>query len=148
MTRESSMYGKPDRASRFCLIAAIAIAVCPALVQGCRRTPRELVADSGNVIVAAPTAGSVVSSPVTVRGRARVFEAALNGRIVTKSGNVLGEAYFMADAGGPEFGNFDAEIAFKMSRSAESGYVEVFARSAKDGAIIDLVRVPVRLRGR
>lgn len=148
MTKDTPVNGKLHHAGRVLLISTITIAVCSTVLQGCRRVTKELVSDSGNLVVTVPTADAVISSPVTVRGRARVFEAALNGRVITSSGDLLGEAHFMADAGAPEFGKFHAEILIKQCLTEDVGYVEVFAYSAKDGTIVDLVRVPVHMRHR
>jgi len=98
------------------------------------------------VIVTQPQPNDVVSSPVTVRGRARVFEAALSGRVVTDTGRELGIAHFMTSAGAPEFGDYDARISFTRPAGVSSGFVEVFTYSAKDGSVQDLVRIPVRFR--
>lgn len=136
------------KAGTYCL-AAIAVMMCMLLLQGCPPKERERVESksaSGNVIVTEPQPDSTVSSPVTVKGRARVFEAALSARVVSDTGSPLGTAHFMTSAGAPEFGTFDATISYRKPTGVTRGFVEVFTYSAKDGSVQDLVRIPVLFR--
>lgn len=131
-----------------CLAAIVAI-ICNLLLQGCpprAREPLESRSVSGNVIVTEPKPNDRVSSPVTLRGRARVFEAAVSSRVVSESGAELGTSHFMTSAGAPEFGDFRAEMSFIRPSGVSRGFVEVFTYSAKDGSVQDLVRIPVRFR--
>ena len=133
---------------RRCWLAAFSAIACLILLQGCpkEKRPAESVSQSGNVIVAQPLPNDEVSSPVTVRGRARVFEAALSSRVVSDTGTELGISHFMTSAGAPEFGDFRAEVNFTKPAGVSRGFVEVFSNSPRDGSVQDLVRIPVRFR--
>lgn len=62
------------------------------LLQGCpeERVETPSTSESGNMIVYVPQPGDTVSSPVTVRGKARVFEAALSVRVLSGDGVDMG----------------------------------------------------------
>lgn len=130
----------------FLLIAAL---ICLVMLCGCPRREKDRAqtrSASGNVIVTEPRPNDSVSSPVTLRGTARVFEAALSARAVSSSGTELGIAHFTTNAGAPEFGSFDARLTFRRPAGVSSGFVEVFTHSAKDGSVQDLVRIPVSFK--
>lgn len=93
--------------------------------------------------VTSPQPGAKVASPLTVRGTARVFEAAVNLRLLTADGHKIAETYATANAGAPERGVFETRLTFARP-AASKGYLEVFWTSPKDGTEMDKVRVPVR----
>ena len=138
-----------------CYLALIAAVACFVLLPGCPKQeatttiePKssESKSASGNIIVTAPQPDAEISSPVTLKGRARVFEAAMNARVVSEDGKELGKADFMASEGAPEFGEFEAKISFAKPPGVDKGFVEVFDHSAKDDSVIDLVRIPVKFK--
>jgi len=86
-------------------------------------------------------------SPLTLAGDATVFEGTVAWRIVTTGGTVLAQGSTQASAGGPLKGSFTAQVSFDTPYYGESGFVEVFERSPKDGSISDIVRVPVGIAG-
>lgn len=97
-----------------------------------------------NIIVETPVAGAVISSPVIVSGRARVPEGTLI--IVIEDGhNELAREVVTATTGGPEWGEFSAEIEFSNPTSP-SGTVIVYYESLKDGSIAEQVMVPVKFQ--
>lgn len=101
-----------------------------------------------NIVVTSPKAGDKVSNPILVTGRARVFENTFNYILRDKAGNNLYENYAMADA--PDtglFGNFSVKIPIPSGSPADL-VVEVFEYSAKDGSVVNLVRVPVTVASR
>jgi hypothetical protein len=60
---------------------------------------------------------------------------------------VLVEGTTTATAGAPQKGTFKVEVVFEAPYYGESGTVEVFERSPKDGTISDLAKVPVGIVG-
>ncbi|MDO8648179.1 MAG: Gmad2 immunoglobulin-like domain-containing protein [Candidatus Peregrinibacteria bacterium] len=97
-----------------------------------------------NIRVTEPASEDVVSSPLTIRGEARVFENVFQYRLKDEDGTVLVEGFESAlspDIG--QFGAFTVEVPFGPPSGA-SGTLEVFAYSAKDGSEIDMVRISVR----
>jgi len=110
-------------------------------------TASPLVSAKGAIVLREPSSGMTVTNPVVISGDASVFEANLGWRIVTAGGSVLGEGTATATAGGPGRGTFRVEARFEPPYYGEGGFVEVFERSAKDGTITEIVRVPVSLVG-
>ena len=100
-----------------------------------------------NISVDSPKAGAELSLPFSVKGQARVFENTINFKIKDSENNVLYEGIGMAQA--PDmgkFGPFEKEISYLYQKPAGSEVIiEVFELSAKDGSVINLVSLPVRL---
>lgn len=98
---------------------------------------------SGNMIVTSPTANERIGLPLVIKGSARVFENTFNYRLLDSDGTELAEGYSTANA--PDIGEFGPFIV-TTSYNAPTGTIgtlEVFSYSAKDGAVIDLVTLPV-----
>ncbi len=141
--------------TRTCYLAVVAAVLCLVLLTGCPKKeetttieskPIESTSKSGNVIVTEPRPDTEITSPVTLKGRARVFEAAMNARVVSEDDKELGKTFFMTSEGAPAFGTFDAKMSFTKPVGVDKGFVEVFTHSAKDGSVIDLVRIPVKFK--
>ena len=96
------------------------------------------------MIVDTPAAGDTVTSPVTVSGRARVFEAVVSITIFDANGNIIADTSTMASAGGPSLAPYSADVPFTVSQM-QQGCVRVFEASAKDGSPINVVQVEVNL---
>jgi hypothetical protein len=84
--------------------------------------------------VTSPVKDQVITSPVTIRGNARVFEATVSFRLKDAAGNVLAEGFTTAAEGAPGRGDFEGELAFKPEGSGQ-GQLEVFEVSMKTAAI-------------
>jgi hypothetical protein len=100
---------------------------------------------TGNIIIAAPQAGQKVSLPITLRGEARVFENQFQYRVRNgSSGTILFEhsAYANSPDTG-QYGPFQISISSLPEEAEKNLILEAFDYSAKDGAEIDTVRVPV-----
>lgn len=98
-----------------------------------------------NITVTAPRSGATVSNPITVTGKARVFENTFAYALKDGTGKKLYESYGMTDA--PDagvFGNYTVKVPVPVGAPREL-FVEVFEYSAKDGSVTNLVRVPVTL---
>ena len=105
--------------------------------------PRKTVSASGNIIVTSPVADAIIGLPLVITGSARVFENALNYRVLDEDGAVLTEGVSMSNAPDVgEFGSFTVTTSYPVPSGA-TGTVEVFDYSAKDGAVIDLAIVPI-----
>jgi hypothetical protein len=109
--------------------------------------PSPLVSAKGAIVVREPASGESIVPPVRISGDASVFEANVEWRVVTTSGAVLAKGFATASAGAPARGTFGVEATFERPYYAETGFVEVFERSAKDGTITEIVRVPVSIAG-
>lgn len=109
--------------------------------------PTPLVSAKGAIVVREPASGESIVRPVKISGDASVFEGNVEWRVVTTGGTVLGQGFATATAGAPMRGTFAVEAAFEPPYYGETGFVEVFERSAKDGSIAEIVRVPVSIAG-
>jgi hypothetical protein len=92
--------------------------------------------------VTSPVKDQVITSPVTIRGNARVFEATVSFRLKDAAGNVLAEGFTTAAEGAPGRGDFEGELAFKPDGPGQ-GQLEVFEESMKDGSDLNKVTIPV-----
>jgi len=92
--------------------------------------------------VTSPVKDQVITSPVTIRGNARVFEATVSFRLKDAAGNVLAEGFTTAAEGAPGRGDFEGELAFKPDGSGQ-GQLEIFEESMKDGSDLNKVIIPV-----
>ena len=102
-----------------------------------------ITSSKGGITVSAPLANARITTPVTIRGDASVFEAALQWRIVDGGGKVLSEGITTASAGAPARGTFTVSASFPPPAADTIGAIEVYDRSPKDGTVDELVRVPV-----
>ncbi len=102
------------------------------------------VSDSFRVSV--PKAGDVVTSPIKVVGKARVFEAAFQVKLEDIHGNTLAETNAMASKGAPEWGDFKLSVAYKPAKEERTGMLKVYALSPKDGSVLDMVTIPLKLK--
>jgi len=102
-----------------------------------------IVSEGGNIKVESPKQGEKISSPILVKGEARVFENVFSIRLKDKDGKTIIEKSASADAKDTgEFGAF-AELLLFEEKLSGSGVLEVFSRSPKDGAEQDMVSIPV-----
>ena len=96
-----------------------------------------------NITVASPESGDTVGNPIVVTGRARVFENTFNYILRDSSGKKIYENYAMANAPDVgQFGDFTVRIPVPLT-ATDDLTVEVFEYSAKDGSVVNLVKVPV-----
>lgn len=92
--------------------------------------------------VTSPVANQKITSPLTIKGNARVFEAQVNYRLRDKNGTVLAQGSAMASEGAPGRGDFTGQLAFSAA-SPGQGQLEVFEVSMKDGSDQNKVIIPV-----
>ena len=107
------------------------------------KDPESVDTSSDNISVTAPAPYDQISSPVTIEGEARVFESVFQYRVKDADGNVLAEGSGYANS--PDIGQFGPfSVSANFSQPAtNTGVVEVFVYSAKDGSEADLVSIPV-----
>jgi type II secretory pathway pseudopilin PulG len=106
---------------------------------------KETTSQKGYIVLRSPKSGDTVTSPVKISGRASVFEGTLSLRIKDANGNVIAEDFTTATLGAPEWGDFDTNLNYSVS-SSQSGTIEVYTISAKDGSIDDIVSISVTLK--
>jgi hypothetical protein len=94
------------------------------------------------IFVDTPARGATVRSPVRVSGLADVFEGQFTVEVRTAAGRVLARGSGHAAMG--TYAPFSLDLTWQV-RHTEAGSVVAYARSAKNGSVIDLVTVPVTL---
>lgn len=106
-------------------------------------TPPNNPQPQANITVTAPTPNQTISSPVTITGQARVFENAINWDIRDSNGALVASGNAMATA--PDIGQFGPYTITTNfpAPTTSTGTVRVFNYSAKDGAMENVVTVPV-----
>ena len=108
-------------------------------------SPSPVVSAKGLITLKSPTVNAKLTSPVTITGDASVFEAALAWRITDTGGRVLAEGFTTASLGAPGRGTYSITATYTVTLETVA-FIEVFSRSAKDGNIDEIVRIPVTLR--
>ncbi len=99
---------------------------------------------SRNIVVIRPLPGDMIRSGQRVEGFARVFEANVLMQIRDDNNVVVSnERYTTALQGAPSYGYFSATLPFDRRPTSRGGELWVYARSARDGSIIDLVEVRI-----
>ena len=96
------------------------------------------------IVVESPAIGTVVSSPLSISGTADVFEATVSIRVLDAEGNELASSFTTATCGTGCRGDYAATVRFSVDHQ-QTGTVEVFDYSAKDGSVENLQRIPVVL---
>lgn len=99
-------------------------------------------ATSSNIEVLSPRVGDSVKSGFAIKGNARVFENIVSIRLSDSEGNILVQTITSAnapDAG--QFGPFEKMLNFQTN--SDTGTLEVYQVSAKDGTEIDKVTIPL-----
>jgi hypothetical protein len=85
-----------------------------------------------------------VTSPLRISGTADVFEAVVSYRILDEHGAVIAEGTTMATCGSGCRGDYSVRVPFTVDHR-QTGTVQVFEVSAKDGSDVNVVEVPVIL---
>jgi len=102
----------------------------------------DIVAANDAFRVFEPAEGAVVGTTFSVRGEARVFEAAFSYSL-EDGHNILAEGRVMAGQGAPEWGKFDFTVTFEAATSP-SGILIIYELSAKDGSPVNVLQLPVK----
>lgn len=107
-------------------------------------TPSPSPTGRAAIVVESPLPGDELFSPITVRGRADVFEASVSIRILDASGQVLAAINTEVSCGSGCRGTFSSPLAF-FTPVRQSGRIEVFEVSAQDGSALNIVSIPITL---
>ena len=96
------------------------------------------------IVVDEPHVGTTTQTPLTISGTADVFEATVSVRVLDATGKTIARTFATATCGTGCRGDFSASVSYVV-KEAQTGTVEVFEVSAKDGRRTHVVAVPVRL---
>jgi hypothetical protein len=106
-----------------------------------------LGASSPNLVLESPTAGTAITSPVTLRGRSTAFEAQIRTEVRQDGAQPpIGEGTAMGGSMG-EMGPFTDVLSF-TAPSALRGAIMLSTRSMKDGTIAEATVVRIAFAGR
>lgn len=97
-----------------------------------------------SMVVQSPGNGATLSSPLTVTGSARVFEATVSLRLLDTDGAVLTETFTTAAEAGPALAPFTGAVPFDVAASTPA-CLQVFEESARDGSQRNVVQIGVIL---
>ncbi len=106
--------------------------------------PPRVKTENEMIKVSQPEPYQTVSSPFDISGQASVFEAVLNYRLKDSSGNVLADGFTMT-AEGFAMSPFSKSLDYADPQT-DSGVLEVFAVSPKDGSEINKISIPVSFK--
>ena len=95
-----------------------------------------------NLIVETPQPGDTIGSTLNVSGTARVFEASFMA-VLEDGHNELYKGVITADAGAPEWGRFNEEIAYTPT-DQQHGLLILTVYSMRDGSVSEQVIIPVQ----
>jgi hypothetical protein len=109
----------------------------------CQTNPSPVDSADPSVVVTSPAANVSVTSPLSVTGQARVFEATVSLALYDASGNEISTATTMAAEGGV-LSDFTGSITFSVTASTPA-CLWVFEASAEDGSPRNVVQVPLTL---
>lgn len=103
-----------------------------------------LAAVTDNIEVTGPAPGAVISSPVTVTGRAHTFEGNVNVEVrQDEPRGVIGEGF--VTGGGDEMRPFDGRISFETP-GTRYGALVFLSRSAENGQVWEATVIRVAFR--
>ena len=95
-----------------------------------------------NIEVLSPRGGDNIKSGLAVKGNARVFENVVSIRLSDSEGNILVQT--TANANAPDTGQFGPfEKMLNFQTNSDTGTLEIYQVSAKDGSEIDKVTIPL-----
>ncbi|MFG1881634.1 Gmad2 immunoglobulin-like domain-containing protein [Micromonospora sp. NPDC049102] len=96
------------------------------------------------IVVTGPSVGDRVTAPLTVTGTADAFEATVSVRVLDADGRQVAAAFGAASCGSGCRGAYRVVVTWRTARE-QHGTIEVYEVSARDGARINAVIVPVLL---
>jgi hypothetical protein len=108
-------------------------------------SPAPTPSEAPQITIGSPVADATVSVPFTVSGEANTFEAALTIEAVDGSGTGMCVRQLTATSGSGTPGTWEGTLAFPPELNPLPVMLRAYARSAKDGSIIDLVEVPITI---
>jgi len=104
--------------------------------------------DEEVLLITSPKPDERISSPVRVAGFSDpTFEQHLAIQVIGADGSVIGQGGATIAADWGQRGPFEAEVAFTSPASEEPGRIVVFADSPRDGGLVHLSSVEVKLAG-
>lgn len=105
----------------------------------------ERASASMNVIVSSLIEDQTLGNPFIILGRARAFENVVNWRVRDARNQILAQGNVMTNAQDMGwYGAFRVRAFFDKAPETETGFVDVYTLSPRDGAEQDMVSIPVR----
>lgn len=102
--------------------------------------------DEEAILITSPGLGESISSPVRVAGISDpTFEQNLVIQVIGEDGGIIGQGTTIIAADWGQRGPFETQVAFTSPGGEEPGRIIVFATSPRDGGLVHLSSVEVRL---
>jgi cytoskeletal protein RodZ len=102
------------------------------------------IEESQNIIVSSPSRNSKIQEGTVVSGKARVFEGRVAYSVKSSSKGVLAHGFTNVEGDHTLLSPFSIALQFETQpESGDSGVLEVFSYSPKDGTEINKVIIPV-----
>ena len=114
-------------------------------IDGKRYTRADFEGETPAILVESPLAFQTVSSPLRARGTANTFEANFEYELTDTDGKIVDSHFVTATSGTGTRGTFDFTTKPFVVPFAGIGSLIVFELSAKDGARIHLMEIPLRM---
>jgi len=95
-----------------------------------------------NIIITKPLSNDVISSPVEITGQARTSDGAVLYHLKDAWGNILNQGTTTVTISAPNWSYYNAKLEFAVPTS-QTGWLEVYAKSARNESAEDLIRLPV-----
>lgn len=117
----------------------------PLAEQATTTTTGEHASASKNVIVSSLIENQVLPNPFIILGRGRAFENVISWRVRDSHRNTVAQGTIMTNAKDVGlYGAFRVSAFYDQLPETDTGTVEVFTASPKDGSDQDMVRIPVQ----
>jgi len=107
-------------------------------------SPHDLAGQLPAIVVASPSIGATVGSPLTISGSADVFEATVSIRILDQQGHRIADTFATASCGSGCRGTYSKSFTYSLA-SSQPGTIVVFEASGETGQPIHVQKIPVFL---
>jgi len=97
------------------------------------------------IVITTPVEGAGVASPIQVSGWAKPSENTVSIDVLDESGILVGQGFAIVSADAGEYGPFQGTVEFRGITRAQTGRVQIYTVSPRDGGIVHLASVEVEL---
>lgn len=108
-------------------------------------TPPGAIEVQEAIVLTTPVEGAAVGSPIAVGGWASAAENTVSIDVLDESGILVGQGFAIVATEPGQYGPFQGSVEFRGVTKAQTGRVQVYTVSPRDGAIVHLASVSVEL---
>jgi len=112
-------------------------------------SPGTVTSTSGAIIITSPAQGDTITSGTTVTGKAQVFEGTVSFRLKGSKSGQLAAGSFQVKGDSSQLTPYSFNLAFTngVVGGSDTGVLEVFSISPKDGSEVNQATVAVNIKG-